>query len=175
MKNISIALACMCLFFGCAKDEQPEPVMTKEIPDGMQAVQTKSGYAYCWPTGAEIDQGYTYHSNNGRARLVFEYNGNLVLYSDYTWVGHSNTHRRPNPPNKCYFQEDGNLVLYRGGQPIWHSCTVNPFVEWLMLHHTGASDGYEFYIKTWGDEIVWAYMGDKFQEVFPGYQFPWWP
>ena len=88
-------------------------------------------------------QGYTYapggwcmrQPGSGRGRMVFQPDGNLVIYNDAT----SN-----NPPNPAFniswasgsngkgatrlvFQTDGNVVIYKGSTPLWASGTNHVF------------------------------------------------
>lgn len=76
-------------------------------------------------------------SNNGLARLVFQGDGNLVLYvlRDGSWEPHwdSGTWRAPQA-TQCVMQGDGNLVLYAaGGRPVWASNTAGNPSAFLVL------------------------------------------
>ncbi len=57
----------------------------------------------------------------GFTKLVFQSDGNLVLYNDdeSKAKGLSNTYMYPN--SQCFLQEDGNLVIYHGGRAVWSS------------------------------------------------------
>ena len=65
-------------------------------------------------------------ANNGRARLVMQDDGNLVLTDRFSgprrvvWASH--THG--NPGARAVMQGDGNLVVYAAdGRPLWASNT----------------------------------------------------
>lgn len=181
LKRTSIAIVCLCLIFGCTKDNQPEPVST--AGQAMQGQAERMDLTKSWgdppwvfDKGDEIQQGTKVYSWNGKCYLHFRWDGNLVLCNEFgTVVGQTKTHQRPNPPNKCIFQHDGDFVLYRGGQPTWHSNTGHPETQQLILTHTGEAEGWLVYIWAIGLEmpqIVWYY--DDFGGVFPGETYPWW-
>ncbi|MCB9333508.1 MAG: hypothetical protein H6574_20810 [Lewinellaceae bacterium] len=59
----------------------------------------------------------------GNWTLLWQYDGNLVLYGEGGKVGWaSNTQ---NKGTDLYFQGDGNLVIYQSGNPVWASNTAN--------------------------------------------------
>ncbi|MGH8347174.1 MAG: hypothetical protein ACRES5_11510, partial [Pseudomonas sp.] len=78
-----------------------------------------------------IKRGYTFKekvkisSGSKKANLVFQPDGNLVIYDENNkarWA--SNTNRRG---KRCVFQDDGNLVVYGAGKnnPLWASQTAD--------------------------------------------------
>jgi len=87
--------------------------------------------------GEELKKGDNLTSANGRYKLIFQTDGNLVLYGrGYRALWSSNTQGRP--VEKCIMQTDGNLVLYlRGGQPVWNSKTYRFPGSFLWLRDDG--------------------------------------
>jgi hypothetical protein len=87
--------------------------------------------------GEELKKGDNLTSANGRYQLIFQRDGNLVLYGPRDralWA--SNTQGRP--VERCIMQTDGNLVLYlRGGQAIWNSQTYRFAGSFLWLQNDG--------------------------------------
>lgn len=63
-------------------------------------------------------------SQNGEYRLIYQTDGNLVVYRQHDGIPmwHSNT--GGTSPGEAVMQGDGNLVVYDGGgTPRWHSAT----------------------------------------------------
>jgi len=87
--------------------------------------------------GEELKKGDNLTSANNRYQLIFQRDGNLVLYGPRNralWS--SNTQGRP--VEKCIMQTDGNLVLYLpGGQAIWNSKTYRFPGSFLWLQNDG--------------------------------------
>lgn len=73
--------------------------------------------------GQILFPGGTVHSANGRYTLVYQGDGNLVLYVGGRALWASGTNGRP--AGVCIMQADGNLVIYPpdAGGPIWSSGT----------------------------------------------------
>ena len=63
--------------------------------------------------------------NNGRFRLTYQSDGNLVLYDGGTALWHTNT--QGTPPGYAVMQSDGNLVVYDANHTaVWYSSTFWP-------------------------------------------------
>lgn len=60
-------------------------------------------------------------SASGQYRLVFQPDGNLVLYGPRGAVWSTGTHGTG--ADRAVMQTDGNLVVYRGAKAVWHSQT----------------------------------------------------
>nr|WP_315034114.1 hypothetical protein [uncultured Chryseobacterium sp.] len=77
-----------------------------------------------------------YYSSNGDYYLVFQNDGNLVLYNERSsplWS--SNTEGRG---NKAIFQPDGNLVVYdRANRPVFSADTYDKNAEKLIVQDDG--------------------------------------
>jgi hypothetical protein len=76
-------------------------------------------------------------SSDGRFKLVYQGDGNLVLYrQDWTPIWWSGT-QGPDYRN-ALMQSDGNFVLYHSdGTPYWSSGTVGNSDAWLMVQNDG--------------------------------------
>lgn len=77
-----------------------------------------------WPNDEHISPGTGFTSFDGRFMLMFQLDGNLVLYkgtflSRENAIWSSNTHGNPN--TYMVMQSDGNLVIYNNadGRAIW--------------------------------------------------------
>ncbi|HEV2087152.1 MAG TPA: tyrosinase family protein [Cryptosporangiaceae bacterium] len=74
--------------------------------------------------GEVLPPGQSIRSANGRYRLTYQTDGNLVLYGPSGALWSSRTAGQP--AGMCIMQTDGNLALYRpGGQRTWASGTGN--------------------------------------------------
>jgi hypothetical protein len=87
--------------------------------------------------GEELKKGDYLTSANGRYKLIFQRDGNLVLYGPRDralWASHTQGRQ----VERCIMQTDGNLVLYlRGGQAIWNSQTYRFAGSFLWLQDDG--------------------------------------
>jgi hypothetical protein len=62
----------------------------------------------------------------GKAHLVMQSDGNLVLYKKGTRTAKWASHTYRSGANRMRFQKDGNLVLYTSdNRPVWSSKTYN--------------------------------------------------
>lgn len=76
---------------------------------------------------ASLIPGEKLTSLNGMYELVFQYDGNIVGYTDAssmfwaTWTSNQGI-----PPKRVLMQEDGNVVLYDDSDiPLWSTGTGN--------------------------------------------------
>jgi hypothetical protein len=76
-------------------------------------------------------------SADGRFTLIYQGDGNLVLYLNMTtplW----NSGTAGTSPGRTIMQGDGNLVVYDASwQPVWSSNTFNNPGAWLVLQNDG--------------------------------------
>lgn len=95
--------------------------------------------------------GQSITSSDGRFYLIYQSDGNLVLYrNDGVPLWH--THTYGTSPGRAIMQLDGNLVVYDGsGTPIWASDTAGFDGAWLAMQ----SDG-NLVIYTSSGAPVWA-------------------
>lgn len=74
-------------------------------------------------------------SQDGRFRLLYQSDGNLVLYAPTGPLWASGTHGQP---GFCAMQGDGNFVVYnKAGQPRWASNTNGKPGAWLLVQNDG--------------------------------------
>jgi hypothetical protein len=71
--------------------------------------------------GETLQPGQSRCSANGRVKLVFQGDGNLVLYEGSRALWNTGTTNRG--AHLAAMQTDGNLVVYRPGQALWDSGT----------------------------------------------------
>lgn len=90
-------------------------------------------------------------SPNGQFRLLYQSDGNLVLYGPYGPVWDTGTFGLP---NRLAMQGDGNLVIYDGyWNAVWASGTVSPGA-WMALSDDGfivvySSSGSALWCSCW--------------------------
>ncbi len=75
-----------------------------------------------WNNQAIWNSPGTYGANN--ARLVMQWDDNLVMYNDQNqWIWKTDTQlpSEPKIKSRLVMQNDGNLVLYQGGRAAWSS------------------------------------------------------
>ncbi len=90
--------------------------------------------------GDELTASQTKVSNSGQYRLIYQDDGNLVLYDDALeppGVMFS-THTQDHSPGKVVLQTDGNLVIYDpDGEPLWESDTAGAKPLSLVVQDDG--------------------------------------
>jgi hypothetical protein len=69
--------------------------------------------------------------------LVFQADGNLVLYNTRTMAALWSSATGQSAANSAVFQSDGNLVVYRNGTPLWNSNTGGRTGATLSLQDDG--------------------------------------
>lgn len=105
--------------------------------------------------GTTLKKDRRYYSSNGQYSLVFQNDGNLVLYrgsNSPKWA--SNTENRG---DRAEFQTDGNLVVYDySGNPIFDTKTNNKGASRLHVDNNG-----KIVIFGRGNNTVWqsSYIG----------------
>lgn len=168
MKKVIIGLICVCLVYGCTKKKTKSLTNQPQIFRPVEKSRYKPIYA-----GTELIIDSNYYSVNKRAWLTFQKNGNLVLYIDNEWIGHTNTHKHVPIPDKCVFQKDGDLVLYSADKPVWRSNTGGKDIVLMEVwHNPGMEPEHQFIMST--DKKFIEYVYNSYKEVFPGYLYPNW-
>lgn len=89
---------------------------------------TNKVYTERLSAGQQLNPGDILKSANGAHQLVYQTDGNLVIYRNGAAVWHSHTNGQA--AGFCAMQGDGNLVIYKpGGVAIWstgtHTCQAN--------------------------------------------------
>jgi hypothetical protein len=88
----------------------------------------------------QLAAGREIRSRNGQFRLVYQDDGNLVVYEMVAGrehpIWHTATHNTE--PGRFVMQGDGNAVVYsRSNQPVWNSQTNVGSGYWLSLEDDG--------------------------------------
>jgi hypothetical protein len=100
------------------------------------------------PPGAFLRPGDALWSPNGEFQLLFQRDGNLVLYRKGRPLWSTGTNDRE--VRECVMQPDGNLVLYgRGRIPVWASSTQGNHGAFLSLQNDGNMVIYRPAIPVW--------------------------
>ncbi|OQV20712.1 hypothetical protein BV898_05295 [Hypsibius exemplaris] len=100
----------------------------------------------------KLTPGQSTHSREGRAELILQEDGNLVLYrtADQSALWATNTDGQA--AREVVMQADGNLVLYDvNGSPLWASDTYGKDGAQLKIQDDGNLCLYRH-----GTECVWA-------------------
>jgi hypothetical protein len=90
-------------------------------------------------------------SPDGRFTLVYQGDGNLVLYQGGTPLWHTNTWGTS--PGQAVMQGDGNFVVYNSsGTPLWSSGTDGNSGAFLSVQ----SDGNLVVYSSFVNGVLWA-------------------
>jgi pimeloyl-ACP methyl ester carboxylesterase len=103
------------------------------------------------PSGSSLTPGQQISSPDGRYRLIFQTDGNLVIYrADGVPVWWTGTHGIS--PNVTRMQSDGNFVVYdTANYPHWHTHTFGNPGAYLSMQNNGA-----FVINTASGTRLWG-------------------
>ncbi|MBL7781961.1 MAG: hypothetical protein JNM22_12140 [Saprospiraceae bacterium] len=72
--------------------------------------------------GQNLLPGQSLTSANGKYKLIYQTDGNLVIYRNRDNFPLWSTKTHNQPAGRCSMQQDGNLVIYKpDGSPIWAS------------------------------------------------------
>jgi RHS repeat-associated protein len=87
------------------------------------------------PSGQSMSKGQSRWSMDRRFHLLYQTDGNVVLYSPSgaIWA----THTTGQASNVLSMQGDGNLVLYNGGTPVWSTGTGGQSLSRLVVQNDG--------------------------------------
>lgn len=111
------------------------------VEQKISPISTQSYYALFPAVTLDVSESITFQSLS----LVFQADGNLVMYRDGRALWNSETSGR-NCSSSCQasFQGDGNLVLYQNGSPYWNSRTsgysgaqlkISQIPPYLSIYH----------------------------------------
>jgi hypothetical protein len=108
-------LLTLLLLFICI---EPIAQTQKDVKDA-EAMYKRQGF---FRPNTVFEKNKKYYSEDNRYYLVFQEDGNLVVYKMGKAVWH--THTNGKAIKKCVFQGDGNLVLYNyNDKAIWAAFT----------------------------------------------------
>jgi aryl-phospho-beta-D-glucosidase BglC (GH1 family) len=125
-----IGVGALVLGFGCMENRWGEDAADRHMEP------KAAGSCRLW-LGESLSAGERLTSDNGRFALVYQDDGNLVLY-ETDGVPLWDTHTWGTDPGVVAMQSDGNLVVYDGaGTPLWDSGTWGHEVEGLVLQDDG--------------------------------------
>lgn len=180
-----LALISICMFsafamFGCLNDEsisgsnkvEPQTLSKTGCTFDEKDIPTKLAPGFTFQVGVPV------YSPDKSVKLVFQSDGNLVLYFGTEWVSQTHTYDHIPKPNRAVYQSDGNLVLYNGTRPVWNSQTYRYPNSSLNIYNSTSSMGEKLKITipyTQPDSTncpvrIWETISIK----FPGYTFPNW-
>ena len=95
----------------------------------------------------------TIASNSGRYQLIYQSDGNLVLYD--AGIALWSTYTNGRTPGVVEMQSDGNLVLYDGsGAPVWASGTAGYDGALLAVQNDGNVVIYSEGVAVWATHTV---------------------
>lgn len=91
-------------------------------PSVLNICNAFGGNARAWSQGDPVSMEFWMRSANGRDSLMFQPDGNFVLYRDNKSVWNSHT---ANTGGNWYLsaQTDCNIVIYNGGHALWNTGT----------------------------------------------------
>lgn len=106
------------------------------------------------PSGGELLPGDELVGADGRLRLTYQLDGNLVLTDAGRPIWHTNTWGTE--PGRVAMQTDGNLVVYdAGGTPRWWSSTFRTGVHAKL----GWDLDQGYLVLCWGGDVLWGSHG----------------
>ena len=125
--------------------------------DGFPVAVTQCHGDMMWGHGFALYAGHAIVSEDSRFLLVYQTDGNLVIYQrNVGAIWHTRTHGTY--PGRAVVQGDGNFVVYDGyGRAVWNTRTagwgINCYL-WMqtdgnlvLYKYTGAGDTWETSIK----------------------------
>ncbi len=123
----------------------------KQYPDGGER-----GYSRL-SSNTRYYMGTTIYSKDSRYKLVFQPDGNLVVYKyDNTSPWSSGTYG--SPKSTLYMQPDGNVVIYNSSStPKWNT---NTFVKSVYLS-VDSNEGVVVLRESETDNVVWSSIGPQ--------------
>lgn len=90
------------------------------------------------PSGARLLPGQSLSSTNGRYRLLYQADGNLVLYDDVARTAPWTSNSAGATAGQASMQTDGNFVVYDGqGRDRWTTATAGNANAYLVVQSDG--------------------------------------
>jgi len=149
MKKLLI-IACALLLTSLSINAQTPPKI--RIPGATNATYTVI------PEGTSLEKGKEYFSPNGKYYLVFQKDGNLVVYRRINGTSTAiwNTGAYSGYITKCVFQDDGNLVFYdKTGKSYWNSLTKMGAATEHPEIYIKPAFGHELRIQNDGNVVIY--------------------
>lgn len=104
--------------------------------------------SYGLQANQQLTSGQSRNSVDGRFKLIYQTDGNLVLYKGTTPLWNSQTFGHST--GKTIQQSDGNLVVYDAGNiPVWASNTSGKNGAFLVVQSDGNLVIYYNYLPVW--------------------------
>jgi hypothetical protein len=134
-RNWIVALSAMLALAGCGAGDVSstgawrgggaDPSADQEADiDPANAPEVTSGSCGAMSSGFVLPRGSAIASCNGKAKLVHQTDGNVVMYNIPQWEALWSTGTWGKSTANFIMQTDGNLVLYNASwQPLWSSGT----------------------------------------------------
>lgn len=133
----------------------PDPAKTP-LPASAPTPQPQGALTACQvtqlPGGFEFQKNQPVYSCSKKYSLVFQQDGNLVLYDVETKRALWDSMTGQTGADSAVFQRDGNLVVYRTGSPLWNAKTGGSVGSQLVLQDDG-----NLLIRL-NDSVVWSAM-----------------
>lgn len=128
--------------------QQPVPLPAPTPPE---APQPMPQFRDTLQVGEHLSADQELRSYNGRFRLIYQLDGNLVLY-DRDWIALWASGTDGTDPGRVIMQDDGNCVVYdRSGVARWASNTDGRLGARLVMQDDG-----NLVIYSAGDVPIWA-------------------
>ena len=106
--------------------------------DGIASIYGRPAMRDRLLAGGRLTPGQAITSANGRFRLVFQTDGNLVLYDDVERSAPWSTNSAGIPAGQVLMQPDGNLVVYdAAGRDRWSTATPGSAGAYLVVQDDG--------------------------------------
>jgi hypothetical protein len=98
----------------------------------------------------DLSQGDSVSSDNNEVTLMFQTDGNVVLYNNDTGEALWNTRTAGRTEaTRFIMQSDGNLVLYAGSTPLWNAGIISPNARLAV------QDDHNLVIYSTGGTALW--------------------
>jgi hypothetical protein len=129
LAGIVVVLAVVVAVFAAARPASADVAPRTVILFGNTLAMLKQSQ------NSVLQPDFRYCSPNRKACLVYQSDGNLVVYDENNWARFAtNTNGRG---NRALFQADGNLVVYGSSGAIWASGTSTRRVSSLRMQPDG--------------------------------------
>lgn len=123
--------------------------LSYQLDDKQRSRQSDPSSCGMLRTGQSLRAGKFIKSCDGNFNLVFQTDGNLVLYQSGRALWSSGTHG--SGATRVVFQEDGNLVIYGKTGPVWSSNTFGNIGARLVVQNDG-----NVVVYSYADRPLWA-------------------